>query len=357
MFLTFRNIVHYLLDQGLVDTEDIFSNNLIIKPLESRNNSFIVQRDGKKSFFLKQVKTTDQQHTSTLKTEADCYWLAENHQSFTELSEHIPTYVNYDFTNHILVTECLNETLNLSEFYTKENRLPSEVAEQQANALAACHKQTAIDKIEDKILQLFPVRQPFVLNLTSQNLEYWNEESKAEKELVQLIKSNKKFLHLLETVGQDWQNSSLIHGDVKHSNYLLKKEETGYKTYLIDWEIASFGDPCWDVAGVFQNYLLYWIDHETIGNHQQYQGFALDDLKPSLNSFWQTYCQKMEFTTDEANTALNKTLRFSAAKLIQTCKESIREKKQMPTSAAMMLQLSLNILSNPRQSAEQLILN
>ena len=355
MFLTFRNITHYLLDQGLITQKDIFNNNLIITPLESRNNSFTIQREGETDFFLKQVKALDQERTATLKTEADCYWLAENHSNFSKLAEHIPTYVNYDYTNHILVTECLTNTVNLSQFYMEEKKMPIEVAAQQADTLAACHKQTRATDLEENVRRLFPNYRPSVFALNEQNLAYWSEKDKAAEQMVKLIRGNKKFLELLQNAGQDWQSSTLIHGDVKHANYLIKKEENSYQTYLIDWEIASFGDPCWDVAGVLQNYLLYWIDNET-SNHS-YQGFDLESLKPSLQSFWQNYSQQMNFTQMEADAALEKSLRFSGLKLIQTCRESLREQQQMPTSSAMMLQLSLNILSNPKQSSEQLILN
>jgi len=357
MFLTFRNITHYLLDQGLITKKDIFNNNLTITPLESRNNSFTIQREGEMDFFLKQVKALDQERTSTLKTEADCYWLAENHRNFSELAAHIPTYVNYDYTNHILVTECLSDTVNLSQFYMAEKKMPLEVAAQQADTLASCHKQTKATDLEENVVRLFPNYRPSVFALNEQNLEYWNEKDKAAEQMVKLIRGNKKFLELVQSAGQDWQSSTLIHGDVKHANYLIREEGKGYQTYLIDWEIASFGDPCWDVAGVLQNYLLYWIDNETNGQQHSYQGFDLETLKPSLQSFWQNYSQKMNYTPTEAEKALEKSLRFSGLKLIQTCRESLREQRQMPTSSAMMLQLSLNILSNPKQSAEQLILN
>lgn len=355
MFLTFRNIAHYLLDQGFITKSDIFENNLIISPVESRNNSFMIKREGKKSYFLKQVKMKDRERTSTLKTEADCYWLAENHHSFQDLAAFIPTYVNYDYINHILVTECLTDTQNLSEFYYREKELPLTIAEQQAYTLAACHRETETHKIEEKVLRLFPQHKPSVFSLNAQNLEYWQEKDKASEQMVNLIKGNKNFLSLLEEAGQDWQANTLIHGDVKHSNFLLRRASNKPEVFLIDWEIAAFGDPAWDIAGVLQNYLLYWIDGETRKGEKSFTHFTLENLIPSIACFKRTYCKQTQMSRPDAEKFFAKALRYTGVKLVQTCRESLRDRPAISDAEAMMLQLSLNILSDPQGSAEQLL--
>lgn len=356
MFLTFRNIVHYLLDAGLINKQEIFSDQLKIKPVESRNNSFMILRKNAPSYFLKQVKALDSARTSTLKTEADCYWLTQNHPAFSAIADHIPTYINYDYTNHILVTECLTDTVNLAEFYSAAAHLPLEVAARQAQTLAACHRQTQSIRADTRIKKLFSAHPPSVFGLDARSIEYWNEKDKAGEQMVKLIRGNRKFLELLQNAGRDWQPTTLIHGDIKHANFLIKETNGAFRTYLIDWEIASFGDPCWDVAGILQNYFLYWIDRETKAQQDAYQGFSLEEIQPSLQTFWETYRRAMEYAEAEADRKLEKALRFAGLKLIQTCGESVRNQPYMPTSSAMMLQLSMNILANPADTLRRLIL-
>ena len=73
-----------------------------------------------------------------------------------------------------------------------------------------------------------------------------------------IVNEKKGFVNRVKQIGNKWQVKSLIHGDIRFANFILTGS-TKTKIKLIDWEISDFGDPLWDVAGVFQSFLYYWV--------------------------------------------------------------------------------------------------
>jgi Ser/Thr protein kinase RdoA (MazF antagonist) len=56
--------------------------------------------------------------------------------------------------------------------------------------------------------------------------------------------------------------SCLVHGDLKWDNCLVNGKADAVNAWagglkVIDWEMASIGDPAWDVAGIVQDYIVY----------------------------------------------------------------------------------------------------
>jgi aminoglycoside phosphotransferase (APT) family kinase protein len=75
---------------------------------------------------------------------------------------------------------------------------------------------------------------------------------------------------LVEEAGNAWSARAPIHGDVKWDNVLARREPSGaWRLWLIDWELAGWGDPGWDVAGLA----------ETIVTTQLLAGGAIDPAR------------------------------------------------------------------------------
>jgi hypothetical protein len=52
----------------------------------------------------------------------------------------------------------------------------------------------------------------------------------------------------LERAARSWTPSCLVHGDVKWDNCLIQRDATPPTVRLVDWELAGWGDPAWDLA-------------------------------------------------------------------------------------------------------------
>ncbi|MDB5241780.1 MAG: hypothetical protein JWP57_2405 [Spirosoma sp.] len=357
MLLTGFNIAHYLLDKGYLSPNALLDGMFTAHQTSSRNTNYLINRDqANGAFFVKQIQAWDQEKIETLRTEATCYWLANNEAAYAQLKTFLPRYVEFDPQNHILITEAIDGAINLNDFYVQQKTFPLALATRQAELLASFH-QTITQAVKDgPSLRLFRKQQPVVFLWSASGFpNYGAQRSQAERQMVELITQNGEYMQKLETVRKQWQATSLTHGDIKPANFLINSavSHTGeYDLRLIDWETAEIGDPCWDVAAVFQSYLFYWVMHEPLTGQagpSQY-GFPLDVMQPSMRQFWQTYVGLMDWTADEARTNLLKTVGYCALKLIHTCYESIQQAPAMTPHTARMLQLSLNMLRSPEEA-------
>ncbi|WP_162386254.1 aminoglycoside phosphotransferase family protein [Spirosoma endbachense] len=360
MLLTGFTIAHYLLDKGYLSSESILDGRFTAHLASSRNTNYLINRDANKgSLFVKQVQAWDQEKIETLRTEATCYWLAENEAEYAQLRKFLPPYLAFDSQNHILITEAVQGAISLNDFYLQQRSFPLQLATRQAELLGSFHKTIARSVQDAPSFRLFRKQEPVVFLWSSSGFPaYSGHQSQAERQMVQLITKNEDYMTRLSAVREKWEATSLIHGDIKPANFLINQDapSTGhYDLRLIDWETADIGDPCWDVAAIFQSYLFYWIYHEPLQgqsaqNSYASYGFSLETMQPSMRQFWQTYIRLMDWTAEEAEANLSKIVGYCALKLIHTCYETIQQASTMPLHSARLLQLSLNMLRSPDEA-------
>ncbi|GAB3642322.1 phosphotransferase [Spirosoma arcticum] len=373
MLLTGFNIAHYLLDKGYLAHESILDGTFTAHQTSSRNANYLINRDvlatdssGNKhdALFVKQVQAWDQEKITTLRTEATCYWLANNEAAYAQLKTFLPRFVEFDHPNHILITEAVPGAVNLHDFYVQQRQFPPALATRQAELLSSFHQPITTDEQKAPSLRLFGRQQPMMFIWSASGFpSYGAQRSEAERQMVQLITQNGDYMQRMQAVREQWQTTSLIHGDIKPANFLINADALQTNRYdlrLIDWETADIGDPCWDVAAVFQSYLFYWVLHEPFNGQATPEdwrsyGFPLEATQPSMRQFWQVYTKRMSWSADEIRKNLQKTVGYCALKLIHTCYESIQQAPVMPPYSARMLQLSLNMLRSPDDAIGQVL--
>ena len=366
MLLTGFNIAHYLLDKGYLALDSVLDGTFTAHQASSRNTNYLVNRSSATgALFVKQVQAWDQEKIDTLRTEATCYWLANNEPDYAHLQDFLPRYVAFDAQNHILITEAVLGAISLNDFYLKQKAFPLALATRQAELLGSFHKNITQSMQDAPSFRLFRKQKPVVFTWSAAGFPaYSGQQSQAEQQMVQLITKNEEYMTRLATVRDQWQATSLTHGDIKPANFLINENalDTGqYDLRLIDWETADIGDPCWDVAAIFQSYLFFWIFYEPKSGSESNQnpyanyGFSLDAMQPSMRQFWQAYVKLMGWTADEAQSNLLKTVGYCALKLIHTCYESIQQASTMTLHTARLLQLSLNMLRSPEEAIRSVL--
>ncbi len=361
MILTESNIAHYLLDKGLIKDKSIVEGKFTAHLADSRNNNFIINRDfpEQSQYFIKQVKALDKEKTDTLKIEATCYWLANNDSDYQTLKEFLPKYFDYDYLNHILIIENLSDTISLNDYFVQTQAVSIEIARQQAEILASYHGVLSSRIQQSQSMKLFAKAKPWVFTIGSQDFSQWmNTAPKAEQQTMQLIMGNQEFMTLIRQLENTWEQKSLVHNDIKLTNFLVNRDITENKpakVRLIDWELADIGDPLWDVAALFCGYLMLWIQTSDMQYHYLPMNFSPETLKPAFQEFWKTYTQKMNFTPAQNREAILKIMKFCGLKLIHTCFETTPYTQTLQPQSAKLLQLSLNILKNPEMSIGSLL--
>ena len=82
---------------------------------------------------------------------------------------------------------------------------------------------------------------------------------------------------LSEHMPPDQAQAALIHNDYKYDNVVLAPDELARVVAVLDWEMATIGDPLMDLG----TSLGYWVDPEDPDEWQRY-GFGLTSLPGNL---------------------------------------------------------------------------
>lgn len=241
-------------------TEELkaYIESLQISTLKGLNRNLVVQilKDTKPLYYLKQFGSTD----------ANSYIPIENEvlQGIKDQKFVVETFF-YDNDNQILATKAWGEK-NLKKALKEEGAIINVLLEQAISVLAQVHTLNKLDlKIpKPKLYSLVKIDKPV-------------------DSLPTLLQEDLDYLYCTK----DWKNSVLLHFDPRDVNFLVKEGETK----LIDWEMAIYGDPMWDLA-VFINSITF-----TLGGDLFFlfpNPSALESVKKAAT----TICTKYQSSTD-----------------------------------------------------------
>jgi Ser/Thr protein kinase RdoA (MazF antagonist) len=100
---------------------------------------------------------------------------------------------------------------------------------------------------------ILPRRRPWLLELPGGALPGFVTANLEARRLVADLRGRPELMALVENVGAAWRSSAAIHGDVKWDNVLVRRQSGGgWRLWLIDWELAGWGDPAWDLAALVE---------------------------------------------------------------------------------------------------------
>jgi hypothetical protein len=382
MIITKENIAHYLLGRGLLSFDSVVDGDLLVVEATSRNRNFKVIRTASPGYFVKQVKTFEPQAVETIRYETACYYLSHNDPDFEPLRALMPKFYDSDPARHALVIELLPEGASLSEYHRQLGAFPVEVGVQLGRILGTYQREMGRRLRDGAKSNAFARRVPWILSLHQLNQNLFGQLSAANTQILNIIQSYPDFQQTLDRMSAAWRFDSLIHGDIKWDNLHVtldrdgaeeggeakaegaaaqKQPEGKMNLRLVDWELADFGDACWDAGAVFQSYLSFWVFSMPaaagIPAEQLVSGaqFPVEKMQPAIRAFWKTYVETRGLNNEEARDALERSVSYGAARMIQTAYEYMFHAPQITTSALYLLQLSLNILKSPREATASLL--
>ena len=376
MIITKETIAHYLLGRGLLTFDSVVDGDLLVVEAASRNRNFKVIRTASPGYFVKQVKTFEPQAVETMRYETACYWLSHNDPDFEPLRALMPKFYDSDPARHALVIELLPEGGSLSDYHRQLGSFPVEVGVQLGRILGTYQREMGRRLRDGAKSNAFARRVPWILSLHQLNQNLFGQLSAANTQVLNIVQSYPDFPATLDRMSAGWRFDSLIHGDIKWDNLHVtlggeESEEGGeaqpegaageMNLRLIDWELADFGDACWDAGAVFQSYLSFWVfsmpavagvpAERLVGAAQ----FPVEKMQPAIRAFWKSYVETRGLGGEEARDALERSVTYGAARMIQTAYEYMFHAPQITTSALYLLQLSLNILKSPREATASLL--
>jgi hypothetical protein len=358
MYLNVANLVHFLIDRGLVGTQAIVAGDLTILDASRRNRNFKVIRSAGPSFFVKQMREMQADAMLTLRREATCYELASGDPTLSRL---MPRLISYDPGRHVLILDLIADAESLADYHAREKTFPADLGRMLGDALGVYHAQAGTLLQNGRLQALFARQVPVILALERGGHFALGQFGRIGPAISVLIQQHKDFQALLDALGADWRFDSLIHGDMKWDNVLVYQAADGLDFRIVDWEMADFGDAAWDVGAVLQSFLTLWILSMPIASGlppETYVGMAaypLEDMRPTMHAFWATYAVQRGFDAEQGRHELERCMRFGAARLAWAAVEQRLHSPQFDPAGTALLQVSLNILKDPARAVEELL--
>ncbi|HEX3683456.1 MAG TPA: aminoglycoside phosphotransferase family protein [Bryobacteraceae bacterium] len=361
MILSPENLVYYLLERGLVTRDSIVNGGVEISEIPRRNRNFRVRQRSGPGYFLKQARLGEPDATRTLHAEAECYRFAAQDEAFADVAEIVPRFHSYDERRGVLVTELLDGAETLTEHHFRNDLFPASVGEQLGRAFGNYHRKASA-KAPAGMDAIFLRRPAWALSLHDLPPAMAPRLSGGIYQMLGMIQQFPQFAAALEKLRAEWRFDAVIHGDIKWDNCVLCGGSNGdSRLRVVDWEMADWGDSCWDLAGIFSAYLSFWV-HSLPANGSADPAaaalqarFPIERMQPAMQRFWNTYTQCRAVSGDASRDLLRRTVLYTGARTMQTAFEMVQMAPQANAHTVLLLQLSMNILTDPEEAARELL--
>jgi len=370
--LTIENAVPYLLERGLVSRRSILEGDLAIIEATRRNRNLRVERNDGPGYLLKQPDEVGPPGHHTLWREAAFYDLCAQAPELAAVREAIPRLLSFDPAGPLLALQLLDRPANLWEAYSAlpAERFPVAVSRVVGRTLCAVHRTfRPLVAAEDPRLAFLPRDLPWVLRVHKPGPELLSSLSPANYQTLQILQTQEGLSASLDALSRLWRPGTVLHGDVKSDNVLvLAPAEKGNggeppppEVRLVDWELAQIGDPAWDLAGVLQDFVIFWVFSIPLGAASEPAALDLEAaryplplLRPCLRAFWRGYRTAGELPVEESNALLDRAVRLSAARLVQSAYELAHAADELPALSVLLLQVAANLLADPETAQVEL---
>ena len=369
MTLSPENLVHYLFERGFATRESVVDGCVEISEIARRNRNFKVRQRNGPGYFLKQVRRWEPETLRTLQAEAQCYQLAAEHEVFADLRGIVPRFHSWDARRAVLVTELLEGAETVAEHHFRSDGFPVSVAEQLGRAFGSYHRKAAANG-PPAVNGLFPRRAAWALSLHDMPPQSVQDASGGILQMLGMIRQFPQFAESFEKLRAAWHADAVIHSDIKWDNCLLCTGPDGHPSLkVVDWEMADWGDSCWDVAGIFSAYLSFWVQSlpafwvqslpaNGLSNPNalvEQTRFPIERMQPAIRAFWSTYQECRGVSGQASRDLLQRSVRYAGARNIQTAFEALQTLPQAHSGTILLLQLSMNVLANPDEAARELL--
>lgn len=362
MILTSRTLVHYLVERGLVAPETVVDGDYSAREMTRRNRNFRVTLGPLPGLFVKQPGDWEPFSTETLRREATCYLLARDDPDFSALAEMMPRFVDFDAPRFVLTVELLPSAETLAGHLARGGGLPLRVAGRLGTLLGQYHRHAGSRARDAASDSAFPRGLPWILNVMHHNPTQMGPASGGNAALVEMLARYPAFGPALDAVRDGWRRDALVHGDLKWENCLVLAADApgaAPELRIVDWELADFGDACWDVGSVFQAYLSSWLlSIQGAGGGArpgEQAGLPIERMQPAIHAFWRAYAATLGLDGAAEAERLRRSILFAAARLIQTAWEHTARTEHVPPNVLYLMQVAMNVLTRPDDAVRHLL--
>jgi hypothetical protein len=360
-------VTPYLLAQKLVDKSAIIDGELRIFSAARRNRNLRVEEPVSGGYLLKQPDDSLQESYATVQNEAAFYTYCRHQFRNSRLKDFLPEFVCFDAERNVLVLRLVQNVKVLWQHYWNydSNHFPLEVPRQLGEGLALLHRSLRSKEPAMDVSAFRPKHDiPWIMLVHKPGREVLAELSVANYETLCILQGQADLTKQLDRLRYSWQPDTVIHNDVRGDNVLVLQvpegqKETDIRIRIVDWEMAQIGDPAWDLAGVLQDFVLFWIASLPVAKVTSIEEaisqarYPWEVIKSAIRNFWTAYYRSLKPNAGDAIGLLLRGVSFSAARLIQSAYEMSSRASRLAPQAVLLLQISANILNEPELSQVQ----
>lgn len=360
--LTTDNAADYLLGRGLIEVRSIIDGDLRIISAARRNRNLRVVVEEGTGYLIKQPLDPAHGGHYTLAAEAAFYAFCQEEEAVAPVRAVLPRLLHFDRDETLLAIELLRDPQPLWAAFAENVEARPAIARAVGAAIGLVHRTFRAPEVQSHP-RLPPLsrRLPWALGVHKPTPDLLAELTPANLETLKIIQKEENLSRKLDRLGKLWRVETVIHNDVKSDNVLFPRQAGGWdEVRLVDWELVQLGDPAWDVAGVLQDFVVFWSSSMPLQGgltpDQMVDGarWPLPQLQASLRAMWRGYRTAAGLQPDEGNELLARAVRFSAGRMIQTAYEYGAASSQLPPLSVMLLQISSNLLSDPEEGQVRL---
>jgi hypothetical protein len=358
-----NGVTDFLLERGLIEPELVVDGDLMVTSVPRRNRNFLVRSAGGFGCLIKQPGDTAAGGAETVQREAEFLDFCVHEPAAAEAARFLPRRVYYDDAAVVLVQELVADTVPLWSCYQALEKSALEgVAKALGTALGTVHRVFRRPGLADADgLSRLPSGEPWALSFHQPRLGLLTELCPANAQLLRIVQSEAGLAEHLDHVRRLWRCETLIHGDVKADNVLVRPPGAALAAaWLVDWELVQVGDPAWDLAGALQDTVVVWLRSMPATEPFQVDrmvasaGVPLGFLWCGTRALWYGYQEAARCVDDEADSLLTRAVTYSAARLIHSTYEELYGKERLTATAVLCLQVAANILADPRHARAHL---
>jgi tRNA A-37 threonylcarbamoyl transferase component Bud32 len=354
-----NDLVHYLLERGLLDPGAVVDGDVMVVEGARRHHNYSVIRRQGTGLFIKQMQPDQAMSAQTLQKEAACYVMMESDPALAEIHALMPRFRAYDPDRHLLVLELIGDGENLTEFHRRVNAFPEDIAQRVGELLARYHEASGRDLLPRANSAIFQGQPPWILSFHLMPRGSMQNLSAANGQFMAILQSYPDFGQALDRIRAGWRRDALIHGDMKFDNVVVRGAQTGEQTlHVVDWELADVGDSAWDVASILQAYLTWWIatlPSVPASGPNDAAKYPLETIQPAIQAFWGAYAAFRRLSPRAADAELERAVGYAGARMLQTVYESMAWASTLTQHAVWQVQACINILKEPRAAATDLL--
>jgi thiamine kinase-like enzyme len=354
MIVNIDNIVTYLIEKKLLDSRSVVEGDLQVIDSSYKNRCVKVLRRNNVSYLIKQP-TIRNVTLNSVQNEARLYKIVKNNPKFVEARELMPALVEFINRDCILITEYLRDAKSLREFLRTSPKEFNKIilAEELGKILARYHTSFSKINVSERDLNFLPKGIPYIFSIMYPDSSILTDLSYGCLQLIKIVQKDRKFCSMILDLSKEWRFDALVHGDIRWDNFVISySSNLSFKIKLVDWEFADFGDPAWDIACIFQEFISDWLfslpnnaseSQDDMVTHSKPQ---IMDMKSNIRTFWYSYARTAKLSECDSKSLLTRSTKYCAVRLLQRSIESLQYSPEVSNYSIYFYQVSSNILSN-----------